>query len=282
MSNRVIGLIIGATVAIIVAAAVLMPVINDAVDETRQYYNNEYTSMAKFVSEPTSIEYTSSGYYVNDELIDIEDYVYVAISDNFVILVTDGAVNINYYAESFVKANDCSEVSLTLVGNTATLTYVDSSSNTVNSVFDFAWAYYVDNSGDYRLFKVDQYNARTVYVNSIDDITAINYNVDGIYSLKNGAVTYNGVGTGSYYANLQNLNTTNEVFKLYVTSNVSTSEFYFENGDEKLVTQAFIVPYEVFGIKEGFAGADTLLLIIPVFVILSILVAVVAILYRSD
>lgn len=273
MDNKLIPVILGVTVGVIMVASLMVPVVLDAVDDSRVYFNNNYTSMAKAVDgDSTTISFDGENYSVNDEIIPISDYVYVSISDRFVILITEGLANINYYSDSFVKANSVSDFVLSIDNKVVTLSYTLGETETTVS-FDIGWAYYVDSDGAYRLFKVDQYNTRTIYVNSIDDLVAVNYGIAGVYSFKNDTVEFNGTISGDYHADLTPINDVNDVYQMEISQDPAASDFYFIDGDEDLTVQAFIVPFEVHGYKDGFKGIDSILLAIPLIVILAFVAA---------
>lgn len=259
--------------AIMVSGA-LLPAVSSAIDDSRGYYNNDYISMAKVVGdESITIAYDGVNYSINDEIVIINSYTYVAISDRFVILVTDsGLSNIEYYSDSYKTATSVSSFEFIINDNVVDLSYMSGDTETTAS-FSIEWAYYVYTEGDYRLFKVDQYNSRDVYLNSIDDFVAVSYNSNGIFSLKNNTVMYNGNVHGEYYADLDKVSGVNGVYELLISTNIETSGFYFIDGSDTFTTQAFIVPYEVHGTKAGYEGVEQLFNVLPIIAVAGLIMA---------
>lgn len=277
MENKSIYVIIGAVVSIIVVASVLMPIINDAVDDSREYYNNAVGTYAR-ANEDVSISYGSEGYFVNDESVQVGTYDRLIVSPSF--YVERNGANTAYvvmFSEGLMYRDSVTELDISYSNQTLSVSYV-TGSTTRTADLSTEWLYFADDSGDYRMTAIDNGRKPTVYLNSINDLTVIYRTTTDLLTYHNGVANIVGSTEGATVSaeySLSDIDGVKDVVSLKLSPTLEESDFKFIVGEDSFTASAVIVPYEVFGEKDASVGVPAILFAIPAVLLIAILLFVV-------
>lgn len=298
MTNKLIAGVITLTIAIVVLAGVLVPVINDSVDSTKIYYNNDFGVLAAATDEPVeySIRYTGntsgaiSETYINGvksatvyngvRAIVISDSLVVSQQNNvasWLISVGNSVESMNYLATT------SSPIELTLTADNVSLSFESESNENISLDVPTNWCYYRDdNSSEYRIVDYTS-SEKVVYVNDLKQVRGASwvvttnefFNFEGttvnVYgdTPENPTMVYEGynkVMNGVYSFDLG-----------AVISGNRTEGVHFDvdnNGTPYTVYPYFLViPNEVFGQTEENEQYSNILQTVPVMALIVILVA---------
>lgn len=293
MDNKIIATLAGAAVVVIMLGALLVPIINDAIDDTKVYYNNSTGPFASVTDDDTiSIEITttigtsgSTVYTVNGESVSVSNgprailvaenvTIYQNYSDGIAItgVDSDGAI---------IGYGTWENISITINGDMMTYT---SSVNDINVTKEVVneWAFYRYNVGNYRMLDYIAAPA-TVYVNDLNQVYGSNYiNTTGEF------FTFNGTDVKIYKTSdtvTSMRETTASVTTTDVMNNVQSfvvdpsrevsSSFKFvtdNNGTPYDVFPFyFIVPTEVYGQTESNIAVAGILTVLPLLIVVAVL-----------
>lgn len=278
MENRFLGMVIGATVAIITVSVLLVPIISDYADSAELTKTNIGADMAA-IDESTSKTITVSGHTAT---IDGTDYTYakIFVTDRFYAQWVGGSTNA-LGIRGLDDNNDWVGVNLsaatfTVAGKTISVTGTTTSSESFSASWDVGWGFYLYNDGGYTFIET----ASTEFF--VTDTDQIYTYYTWVSSISGYAIFGSSVGT---VATLNKTNGTSETVDVtFSTTTVDDSEIeslIFSSSliDVKINTtsatvQGCVVPEEVTGEING-REYISIILVIPVIVILAILVAVV-------
>ena len=303
MNMKTVSVLVGVTISIIMVGFVLTPVINDAVDGTKVYYNNNYGSYAKVSNqEEVVIDATttigtagSTIATVNGAAVDvIQGPRALAIADSFIIFqnYSNGIQVAGPIGENgAMYSKNHSSVNVVINGNAATFTLVQDGGTNITLNATFEWCYYRFIEGDYRLIDyISSSQSRTVNYNSLDQIHGSN-------SIGKTGQFFNFTGTdvtvynmdGSSYDTTATVDITevmNGVSSFVVDSDRTNSKaFHFtvdDNGSPyDVYPYYFVIPYEVYGQTESNIQASNILLVIP-SMMLVVVIAMMVTLIRRD
>lgn len=291
MNMKLVGVVVAVFVTITVIASILMPVIKDASDDTYAVYNNESSFYSVVVSSDDEVVTGSidadNKLTINGNEITTTSQRYIIMGDTFYLRYSGTAHSFNYYNGSSIVAINHVPVSFT--ASNGTLTYVDESTDPVTTVeVEYTWMAYntAESDATYREI-VTTSGVKTIYVNSIEDIYAVSKTDTSIISIYKGQITDNTVPVNaSVSINPRDIDNVKGVQYLNISTTVANSDIqytYTEGGSDH--TEFYgnvLVPYEVKGFHDPPGEAFVNILnVIPVVVILSVLVAVVALVFRS-
>lgn len=281
---------ITAFVVITVIAAVLMPVIQDATDETYAVYNNESNFYSVILPSDggtmTGSIAADNTLTINGEVITSTSQRYVIMGDTFYLRYSGSAHSLTYWDGAALQTINHVPVSFSVADGV--LTYVDESVTPNTSVdIPFTWmAYNTATESDYREIVVTS-GVKTIYVNSTEDIYAVSKTDTSIISICKGQITDNTVEVGASVSYTPHeINNVTGVEYLQISSTAGSSDILYtftENGTEK--TEFYgnvLVPFEVKGYHDppGKSYVD-ILNVIPLLVIASVLIGVVAYVIRT-
>lgn len=290
MNTGLISAVVGATVAIICVAVLLVPIVDDQTDHTRTFVNSAYSDdyiMTDAVDSSVTFAYDSTdGYTVNGESV-------TAYSSNFAALISDnisvkfsGPVLIIY--DEVWNGATVAEFSLTAADGNINGTYVTSAdtstTETVSTTYEVL--YYQDADGAY----VTNYGATGYYLKGDTEIFATGVNE----SLGSGTVRYFQV-SGSIddgFTFTYNSGATEVTEYTLTASAVSgVDDVYYVTGlsfdvsDDLTVNVDNVVIPASFTVLESDAGdkaaADALYLTLPVLVLLVVVIGMVSYIYVS-
>lgn len=297
MNTKLIGVIIAASIAILMSGSILMPVINDAVDDTKVYYNNGAGHYASITDETVTINATLGegdnamiNYTVNGESVGANrGKTTILISDNCTIYgpytntIELTGIDKNGNLISPVRYSSITAIissdSIDLTG------VVVSDSSTVNYEFDNNWAFYRSNSGDYRV--LDNIRDNTlIYINDINQIYSSNWitTTSEFFNLNGDDVTVRDGTTETTTTASVTLNSVMNGVKSFLISSDRTSSaaFHFEvdNAGEPYDVYPFyfVIPASVYGQTESNESYTALLYAIPV-ILLTAIVATIALMF---
>lgn len=290
MSNKIVPMVLGATIAIILTASVLMPVINDTVDDTKVYYNNGGGSYASVVDDVVNISLDLGTdrvvYAVNgvNQSLNLGGIGFV-ITDSFTIAggysntIDVSGVDKN---GNLISTARYSSIDLTLEPGRAIIDGTLTDESTVSYEFNNEWAFYRYSEGDYRVLANIGVDELTVYVNNINQVYGSNWiNTTGEYFAFNGAdvKVYDGESIINTNATVELSNVMNGVESFTVTSDRTVSgafKFTVDNNgaDYDVYPYYFIIPASVYGQTESNESYTALLYAIPVILLAAIVAAI--------
>jgi len=274
-TRTLIETVVGLTVAIIVLATLLVPVVNDITDQSIAEYNNSAGTYARASGDETvEINYTwvdgVQTYTVNGNAVDVSSEI-VWMCENKCLLAH--STNPKFIGDGLGRQDNVRTFNAVINGNTIDF-ILTTSSHSFSGTWTVDYCFYVAPTGDFKSIDVSDSTA-TVYINSSDDLYYANwtYTVDRWFSGHGTSVSENGVEktatvtphaidgvTGAYSITLGA--TSDDL--TYVTDN---------GGTEYTVHPYFyIVPAKVVGEKmNGGQAIASIIAIIPLIVIVAIL-----------
>lgn len=297
MNMKIVSVLVGVTISIIMVGFVLTPVINDAVDNTKVYYNNEYGPFADVPNNETVTIVVSTTIgtagtttlTVNGENVSTpQGPRAVLLADTFIIYqnYSNGIAFNGINGDTLIHDTDYSDITITLDGGVANITASVGDTNREFSL-PYEWAYYRSNIGDYRLIDFIASNA-TVYINSTDQVKGCQYNtpINSFYSFVGTDVTVYSPSVSNAVANVELTDVMNNV-KSFVISpsreNAGAFQFNYDvNGETKVVTPYyFVVPYKVYGQTEASIQASNILFVIPSMMLVAVIAMMVTLIRRD-
>lgn len=299
MNNKLIGLVLTATVAIILSAALLVPIVNDAIDDTKVYYNNNFGVLAAATDEPLeySIRYTgnTSG-AISEVYIDgvKSATVYngiraIVISDSLVVSqqndVNRWLVVVGNSVESAkYLASVNSPIEMTLTDDNVSISFESDGGGNVSLDVPTNWCYYRDdNSTKYRI--VD-YTAsdNVVYINDLKQVrgaswintTSEFFNFEGTTVNVYGDTPENPTMIYEGYTNVMNGVYSFDLGAVISGNRTDGVHFDVDNGGTPYTVYPYflVIPNEVFGQTESDFEYSAILLAIPAIFLISIVVAI--------
>ena len=290
MENKLITMILGATVAIIVVASLLVPIITDASKDQHEYYNNSAGQYSKVINEPVSIEYAYDSdsnqisYTVNgvDQSIRQNYNDLIFATSHATLKVTYTSSNSAYVlwldeTQGSRRIDNPKSVSAEIDVDSVSATIVKSDGSTESFTIGINWGFYAVTNGDYRAV----WTPYDVYINDINQVYSVNWlNTTGqFFSIHGESVVYGG-GDATISYNLTPVSGVIDVSKF------ANGDFTItvDNGGTPYTGTPFnvIVPAEIVGDKTNASNMiDGLLWTIPSMMIIAILLTL-AIAIRRD
>lgn len=279
MENKKLMLVvIGAALSIIMVGNVLMPVINDAVDTTRNYYNNSVGPWASAASgDNITITFDSEGYKVDGSVIKTPSYSRLIVSDKFYVERSAATCYCVTYDNVNINRTTAVSMTATISNGQLSVTMADSNNTSYDYSLSIDYFYYVSSVGDYRMVQVDNQNKNTVYFNDLNDITIVSRTSTALLSYHNGVASYVGTDQGDLTVDVtvNDVENTIGVKSTFISNDFSTTEFKFILDGNNVAASAVLVPFEVYGEKKVFSGASAILFAIPAIVLVAIAVAMI-------
>lgn len=284
MDNKILPIMLGIGVSLLMIGNFLMPIINDTVDETRGYYNNDMGTYAK-ATDAVSIVYDDTGYNVDGTVVNVGLYDRLIMSDQFYIERNGEATGyVVLYADGVLYRDTATDITITYSNNEVAISYT-AGSNTRTATITIDWMYYVDDEGDYRMSAVDNGRKPTVFLNNINDLTVVYRTTTDLLTFHNGVAKIAGTTEGvelSVDYTLTKIDGVEDVYSIELSPTLEESEFKFILGENSYTASAVLVPYEVFGSKDGMGSASGMLYLIPLMIIVAILATIVAVIRSRD
>lgn len=293
MNNKLISMILGATVAIILVAAVLVPIITDASEDQHEYYNNSIGQYSKVVDEPVVIEYAydsdndTVSYTVNgvDQTLrfNYNDMIFSTSHASFKVTYANAPTFSSYIlwldeTQGSRRIDTPTAVSAEIDADSISATIVKAGGDTESFEVGIDWGFYAVTEGDYRAVWNDPYN---VYINDVNQVYSVNWltTTNEFFSIHGESVVYGGGDATVSY----DLTPVSGVIDVY---NFMSGDFILtvDNNGTPYEATPFnvIVPAEIVGDKNNASDTiENLLWAIPLVVIVAILLVLVPV-FRRD
>lgn len=285
MENKIVIGLISASIAIIMVALVLSPVISDAIDDQHEFYNNSVGQFSKVVSDDVTIEYVA----------DVENIAYTysvnGVSQttlsgyNDVLFATSGAMMkvakssssissyVVWYSEvgGSTRVDNPNSVTATITRDAIIATVVKSNGTSESLTIPIDWGFYAVTEGDYRAV----WEPYDVYVNDITQVYSANWlnTTTEFFSLHGADAFYMGDTITADY----DLSAVSGVVDVYNLASGDLTITVDNNGTPYVATPyVVIVPVEIVGDKSNHSDAISAILsaIIPLIIIAVALMAV--------
>ena len=286
-------LIIGSVtiaVAVIVLAAVLMPVLEDAetIKEDVVFDNPTGFAAQKVTSGSVEMNKSTSTMKLNGNDWTSTSKIPVFMANNFLLQIkgSDLTTDLVYYDSGPVRVDSLKEINLTFSNKVISLSYVDSSDNTVSVTINTTWAYAIPNDGesyDYVVYNLYG-TSKSVYYHDAKEFAAVGYGNSGgsiseVYSAANGAATINGVATSIVINGFTEVSGYSQIYSGSISYNTG---FGLDNNGVTVYPWWVALPSHPVGLEESEAGYAPILAAIPALIIVAILVGVLAIAVRRS
>lgn len=284
-SSLIIGIVV-VSVAIILTATVLVPVLDDAKKgyETESFDNPSGFGSEKVTDAAISVDVSTSTLTMDGESWAVSGgKIPMFMAENYLFQINSGSLGSNdlvYCDENGPVRVTVKEMELALSNKTITLNYTDSDDNEVSTTIPCNWAYKVTgvDSAKYQLYNLYG-TSKAVYYHSVTDFAAVGYTMSGsaiskVYSASNGDATVNNVDTTIQINGFTEVSGYNQVYSGNITYN---NGFGIVDGDSTAYPWFVALPSAVIGYVEPDDGYSSLLSAIPVIMIVAILLAVVGV-----
>lgn len=295
---KIVKIIIGATIAIILLATILVPTINDANEGFTNTFTNTHSSNPplKVVHDPDvtsfTIEYTPGNAYVSigttQFTISAYDGSMFWCDKGYVLLSTNSSLADYYYGRvvcstgSIAGTSATTKLTVTCSGDDVTVTRVaaDPDDNVVYTWSDCDWIAYPDANGTHTTY---QKNGGAFKVNSINDILGCMYvstgstglvSFEGSTAKTTGSTTYTMVLEATQTAGYDDLYDVASGAKYHI----DTAEL--KNADDTpIIPFNYLIPISVTATTVVNDGIISIMAVIPVMIIMAIILSVVGVVF---
>lgn len=270
-------------IAIIVTVTVLVPIVGTAIENQHEYYNNSIGQFSKVIDEPIAIEFTYDAndgisYTVNgvDQslLYNYNDIIFATSHASFKITYSSSYSSYLLWlddAQSSNRIDNPKSVSAEIDVDSISVSFVKADNTTDSFEVGIDWGFYAVTTGDYRAVWNDPYN---VYINDINQVYSVNWiaTTTEFFSIHGESVVYGG-GNATVSYDLTPVSGVIDVYNFMSGDFILTVD---NNGTPyEAVPFNVIVPVEIIGDKDTYSDVlDTILAILPIFVILGLLVGI--------
>lgn len=283
-----IKLAIGAVtvaVAIIVLAAVLMPVLDDAevVYDKATFDNPTMYGAEKVTTGSVEMKKADSTMKLNGESWTSTAKIPVFMGNNFLLQMkgSDLSTDMIYYSNSTpIRVDSLKEINMTYADKVINLSYVDSSDNTVTATIPSAWAYAIPNDSESHPYVV--YNlygtSKSVYYHDLKEFAAFGYATSGnditkVYSAGNGSATINGSNVAIELSGFTEVTGYTQVYSGSISYNTG---FGLDDSGTTVYPWWVALPSQVIGYEPSDASYAPILAAIPALIIVAIIVGILA------
>lgn len=262
-TNKLITFSVSAVLVVVLAATVLMPVLEDATnDYTTTYYN---TPSGGMYYTGDDAEHTIS-YVAGDTKITVDETNYTlggtaiyAISDAMIILANTNGITLFNGATKVLNNNTAYDATITFSEGTATLVC-----NGTTTTGDYTWSHIVNPTGDYVLASITADS--TVYYKDISEITTAQVYGGKQIVMYDGEATLSGVESTITMTTVTQANTNNEI--KYISGAISISDGETTLNPSYVAAKASVTYEDPMGPQ-----LSALLSPIPVLIIVSLVIA---------
>ena len=308
MEMKIVGVTLAAFVSLVVLAAVLVPVLNDATTTTDTLTNDGFYRMQKITADDTT-EYTlkwvkaTDTFTLNGVEVDIGDHSLYTDELGVSVAMTDVSVCryvTNLRVQSWISGQggslgySGSTCTINFNNGTQTITMDEGLESEVSRTTTYEFAYFISNTGDYSM------KAKTVpaYVKADSEMYAVGVTylgtstpgtpvlsvlkMTGDASSVEFSAIYGLSGTATFADVTIDKTADPDYLELYDLNKVTATVTY-DSTDTAITYSYFIVPHEVTAERAQHlsSGQIELLDVIPILVIVAILLAVIALVIRS-
>lgn len=273
-TNKLITFSVGIVVAVILVAALLIPVIEDAEkDRTSTFYNASFGGVnyssddgdhtIKYVAGATTVEVDGTAYTLGTTK-------HFVVTDSVSLLASTNGITVINGTTRLLQNYTTTDLTLTLSGGTSTLTYGENTSTQT-----YTWCFVLNANGNYAL--VSPITSTTqVYCSSMSDLYGNWWLSSGhYYTLTGGVAKYDGGDATVTGTIADQANTDGEVKYLDGALTLANSDTTYSAG-------WVLAPASVSYVDEFGRQMAPLLAAIPLIIIVSIVVATVGLIaYKS-
>ena len=277
---RILKFVIMAAVAVILLGSLLMPVIDGYSDDTKIVKNNggamsQILGPADIVVtyDPSTKHVTKNG----EDLGAVTGTYPIVMTDKFIVVGTNGSNGSNIIVSGTDgKANNIADlITVSIVSGSTTITYGE----TTRTFDQFTWGFVTDPNGEYGSISKNT-GSQAIYYNKIDQIYGSNWldTTSEWFSFKGLDVLVSGSAVTANYVE----HTTDAADIFYTTfggGNDAEYSFTVDNDgtDYTVHPRFFIVPKTVEGHTEDQLQLLSMMYVIPLFIIVAMIIAAVAI-----
>ena len=299
MEMKIVGVTLAAFVSLVVLAAVLVPILDDATTVNEMFTNVGYYDMSYTEDDAVSVAWDHTAPHqvtVNNEIVALpespQNALTIVCGDGWLIRYTGTAFQLYLNASSNRSAsvNDGTDATFVASGGSATFTSTAESNNT--ATVSYTSMYYVNSDGIYVMKQSDKpayvkgdslmYGQGRSYLNNVGGTVMLR--VDG--TIDDGVTVTNIYPNANYEFSDVTINKTpvtgfKDLYQVdtltFTATNISTT------ATDDVTYSYFIVPAEVTAERSVHFtdNMNELLGVIPVLVIVAILLGVVALVIRS-
>lgn len=289
--KEITTMVTSVVIAIIVTVTMLVPIIGTAIEDQHEYYNNAVGQYSKIVSDEVTLEYVVNvseftyTYSVDGELQTTEpgynDVLFATSGVMFKVAKATGSLSsylIWYTEESGSRRIDSpTSVTATLTPTSISFEVTPVSGSVESFTIPIEWGFYAVTTGDYRAVW-DPYDVK---INDIDQVYSVNWmqTTNKFFSANGGDVYYDGQTIKADY----DLTPVSGVVNV---SNLKSGDYTItvDNNGTPYTATPFnvIVPAEIVGDKNTYSDVlDTILAVLPIFVVIGLLVGIVSYFKRT-
>ena len=186
MNNKLLTLVITATIGIILTCALLMPIINEYADGEQDTFTNGNTYM-QYDTADSMISITKTKVSVDGTQIDGRNGFYV-ISNNFFVYASSGSNHLAYLGGSDITLGDSAEYTVTIADGSAT---INNGTTDVETVDCSGFYMKSDTATDY----VIKTASSGIFYKDIGSLMCVEMFSTNFYALYDGKLYINGVDT---------------------------------------------------------------------------------------
>lgn len=292
-TKKLVMIAITAAVSIILVGSLLVPVIqgfNESTEITKTNTVNN-SNLMTYTEDLTdldvSITWTGGTNYVmnGDKRVSLSPYNSgVIVSDKGSVLFTSNITGINIRTPSDTASTDgqniaASSCTVEITGNDATITYVDSSDQTVTVNFtDMSWVAFADSEGNYR--QLQKTSEKEIYLNDQSHL----FGTSWVTASSLGYWAFNNLDSnlGSMVLNKDNNDNYTDLYNFDNATDYYLDPSIAVNADGSMIVPYFIwVPINVSTHTVADQQYSDLFATIPLIVIISVLVGIVAVIFKN-
>jgi hypothetical protein len=292
MNMKIPTIVVSIMVAIVLIAGVLMPVINDVNDPVVATYSNQMTNSVRATlvdtSEDVKLSYDAS---VSTTNIVVNETTSIDCGGVFGFLTDTASISMGA-SKVWISANDGVysryNTVTSFVANfddgvmTASIYDTNTGTDEITVTANYNYLYIPDLNGNYVM--IDGSGGKTVYINSDDDVAGVTFGNSSMFTVKGDVSKYLDLTTGTVAYTKTAVEGSDDTYTISITQSGGdiAATYDDENGVSRTANVWKIaVPLTIVAHNEETGGYHDILSVIPVIVILSLLVAVVALVFRS-
>lgn len=290
MNNKIIGVIIGASIAVLMIGALLIPTINSAVDDefkvvvnnTSSYYRAATDADYRVIADTDGIDFTVNGvsyevaYGVASQIV---------TADNFIFRMSqDPSIRIQYFKDgTYTDVSNVTSIDIVVSNDSVTGSYV-TADGTTNIDVPISWGFVVSDSETADYVYYNAFYEQTISINDVSQVYGSN-NIEttGKFFSFNGNELYvNGVKNDTINFELTKVDGYEDYYTFPYSNTGDGLTFDVDNNGSPYTVRPYyiIVPKTILVTPDDNLSAINLLYAIPLITIVA-LIATIAYTFRS-
>ena len=272
MKNSILTFVIGCTITVILMATLLVPTINDAIeDHTTTYYNPVEGNLhfAEIEGEHTfSYTANASEFSIDDTTYTLGTTKIYAVTESVIVLASTNGITAFNGTTQVLNNVKAADVTITFGADSATIT-----SGTTTSTGSYTWGYIADPNGKNVCTSLTE--SSTIYFENINELYTAQ-RLSGVFVTLSDGVAAIGGEEATYTATINTQADTDGKVK-YISGKITVTD------GEHTVTPTYIVAKEsiVFESQTGIQMGQ-ILYIIPILIFAALLVGAVGMISRRS